>query len=690
MSGNNELNNYYNEMEFWRTYTQYSANKAAGKQVLIIGSQEPLPDLLSLLEQKGCSSTVLLDSEIEPPVQAISEGQVQFVYDLSEIDQSLSFTDVIVYSKITRQQSLAGLFTLISPFLKEQTKLVYYYDFLTEDDEATISELKDLSLEQKLSIIDTKILDEYVFFTSEVNPYIKVSEEPEETEVGKWLRVTQDILSHVKEKYQDVEKAEGSESNVDRFIEAETLKKMVSYRLQMKELEGMVSHLERQIGKEQQKQKKLKNLLDKSNKVLAVHKENASARYRIGDAIINSMRSPRKMLGLPRTLYRIYKQTKNGEIVPRNASSQQQKQEKVQPISETKETIVFVPTNGAGLGHLTRLLAIARRVKKLDPNKEIVFHTTSSAMHLILQEGFLGYHLPSKMLFPKEMTAKQWNQMLHNHLNDVIDLHQPEMIVFDGAFPYAGLVSSMRKDEGIKKYWVKRGQHKEGTAELVSEKEKYFDRILVPGEAGASGNMETQDKVVHSEPVIYLDKEELVGREIVRKKWNIPEGAKLVYVQLGAGNINDINSTISILLRELTSRENVYVVVGESIIGTRIAVDMERVMTIRDYPNSMYFGAFDLAISATGYNTFHELMYFGVPSIFLPNENTKTDDQVARANIAGDAGAAIVLRDPSEDDFKEAIDRALDPEVNEQMRESTKKLVQINGADQIARKIVES
>ena len=35
--------------------------------------------------------------------------------------------------------------------------------------------------------------------------------------------------------------------------------------------------------------------------------------------------------------------------------------------------ILFMPTNGSGLGHLTRTLAIARRLKEMYPNVEIFF-----------------------------------------------------------------------------------------------------------------------------------------------------------------------------------------------------------------------------------------------------------------------------------------------------------------------------
>ena len=44
------------------------------------------------------------------------------------------------------------------------------------------------------------------------------------------------------------------------------------------------------------------------------------------------------------------------------------------------------------------------------------------------------------------------------------------------------------------------------------------------------------------------------------------------------------------------------------------------------FPMSRYFAAFDIAVAAAGYNAFHELIAFGVPTLFVPMSRD-TDDQ---------------------------------------------------------------
>ncbi|KMM36956.1 glycosyltransferase [Guptibacillus hwajinpoensis] len=607
-------------------------------------------------------------------------------YD-SEILRSYNSDMVILEGSFTKrffeEAFLKGVHTLLADELNGSVAVKLPLNVnITED----ISEVV-LCLNQFFIATSMGFEDGYFYFIGE--PRTVLSEERIKQEVTSDLLASilklEKSLQKLNVTQQEVQtKNEDEEDAIAKAVANQNLEQMIQQQFQIRELKQQLKSVKNETTKKDKQLARVTQRYNRAQHIVNHMNSNASARYLIGDAVMGSSKSFGRAIRLPKRLLRIYRDAKSGKL-GRNINGSGSFE--VEPIDDGN-AILFVPTNGAGLGHLTRLLAIARRVKRIDPSKKIIFHTTSSAMHLILQEGFLGYHLPSKMLFPKEMSAKQWNAMLRDHLETVISIHQPETIVFDGAFPYAGLVASMRKKDGLRKIWVKRGQHKEGKAELVESKESEFDEVYVPGEAGGENSLRKEGIKTYCEPVLYLDREELKDRESVRRQWNIPEGMKMVYVQLGAGKINDIHSTISILLNELLKRDDVFVVIGESIIGNRMDLKMDRVLTLRDYPNSIYFNAFDLIVTATGYNTFHEVMYFGVPSILIPNENTKTDDQVARAMIAGNAGAAIVLREPGASDFEQAIEKALDEDNNRDMRKNALALMKENGAQQMAEMIV--
>ena len=62
-------------------------------------------------------------------------------------------------------------------------------------------------------------------------------------------------------------------------------------------------------------------------------------------------------------------------------------------------------------------------------------------------------------------------------------------------------------------------------------------------------------------------------------------------------------------------------------LGKRVKISNKRVTILRDYPNSLYYNAFDFSVQAGGYNSFHEMRNLGLPTLFYPNMNTGMDDQ---------------------------------------------------------------
>ena len=109
-------------------------------------------------------------------------------------------------------------------------------------------------------------------------------------------------------------------------------------------------------------------------------------------------------------------------------------------------------------------------------------------------------------------------------------------------------------------------------------------------------------------------------------------------MQLGAGRINDINSEIRMVVDALLENDEVHVILGESMLGDRLRIDLDRVHLIRDYPNALFLRAFDYSVQAGGYNSFHEMRTLRIPTLFLPNMNTGMDDQLARCRVAEKEG----------------------------------------------------
>ena len=164
----------------------------------------------------------------------------------------------------------------------------------------------------------------------------------------------------------------------------------------------------------------------------------------------------------------------------------------------------------------------------------------------------------------------------------------------------------------------------------------------------------------------------------------IPDKAILCYVQLGAGQINEIESDLNLTLEALDEHPQVYTILGESLIGKSEIAKGERVRVLRDYPNSLHFKDFDFAVMASGYNSFHEALEAGLPTILYPNMKTGRDDQLARAKAGEEAGCMVVLKERTREKVQIAIDRMLDKEVRSLMRYRCEALRRKNGADQVS------
>jgi len=105
---------------------------------------------------------------------------------------------------------------------------------------------------------------------------------------------------------------------------------------------------------------------------------------------------------------------------------------------------------------------------------------------------------------------------------------------------------------------------------------------------------------------------------------------------------------------------------------------------LRGYPLSQYFNAFDFSISAAGYNTFHEIVSFDLPSIFIPNRSPTMDDQAGRATHAQDRHASFELEEADLGDLPDLVELLIDAKARDFLRSNSRALHRPNGANDAA------
>lgn len=413
-----------------------------------------------------------------------------------------------------------------------------------------------------------------------------------------------------------------------------------------------------------------------------VQRLRATASWRIGLHLTNSVRNPLRLLLLPFSfpIYCIYLVL---ERLGRVSAPVREEvvEDEIEDISEIRNCIVLFPTNGVGFGHFTRLYALAKRLRKLDDSLEIVFFTPMPTLHVPYSDEFPTYHLAGRYKH-KNMESSTWNMLVEEMLTLVFEVHKPKSFVFDGAFPYRGMLNAISQRKSLSKIWLRRGMFKKGSSVPV-DSIGFFDTVIHPKDA-VERNVTEMIHSVRTEnvsPITLIDNQEMLERSVVRSRLGLPIDCKVTYVQLGAGQINQIDSDIRTVVDTLLKNPNMYVVIGESMLGKRVDINLERIRIIRDYPNAIYFKGFDYSVQAGGYNSFHEMRRLRLPTLFIPNLNTGMDDQLARCLVAKEEGWGEVLESVTPETVDYALLKILD-KIPAPITES-------NGANELAEMLIE-
>src|SRR5699024_6134599 len=150
-----------------------------------------------------------------------------------------------------------------------------------------------------------------------------------------------------------------------------------------------------------------------------------------------------------------------------------------------------------------------------------------------------------------------------------------------------------------------------------------------------------------------------------------------VLIQLGAGRINSIQSALEDAITAVQSLGDPWLPV---VVRNPLSEDggTKDIHSISYYPLSRVYRAVEFGVFAAGYKSVQESVEFGLPGIFVPNEFTKTDDQVARASKLANAGLGLCARDSA--DLRARIVELADPENRQEIALKMAAVSGTNGA----------
>lgn len=316
--------------------------------------------------------------------------------------------------------------------------------------------------------------------------------------------------------------------------------------------------------------------------------------------------------------------------------------------------IVLFNINGNGMGHLSTCIAYANRLRD---RARPVFFSLASAMEIIHEMGFEGDYFVSR--FWSRASAWNWDRQLALRLGMLFERVRPEVVVFDGTWPYRGFLHAAAAYGDARTVWSNLTMYKPGWRE-VPVSESNFDLVMKLGELGSSFRVdnETQPaRKVTIPPLTLLRDDELLDRGSARRSLGLETDGQYALLSLGPGNLKDVSMIGRGLIDELKSR-------GYGVVWTRTPISAtdvvlpDGVIPISVYPLARYMRAFDINVSAAGYNTCCEVIQTGMPTLFVPNTMV-ADDQTRRAEMVAEVVPAVVSPCETTEQRAQAVEQLL-------------------------------
>lgn len=313
------------------------------------------------------------------------------------------------------------------------------------------------------------------------------------------------------------------------------------------------------------------------------------------------------------------------------------------PAATARARVLFLPTNGIGLGHARRCTLIA---EAMGTGRDIAFAAFPSCVSLVRDKGYDCLPLVQKSPDHPE-----------DHANDLLTylrlrrvLSPGDRLVFDGGFIFDS-IHRVVLELGLDATWIRRGLWQAG--QLLStalDRERDFRQVIVPGEAFDELNSERGGGHVHAVgPIVQRlpvpgETERAARRAALGERLGRSFG-ELVVTMLGGGVAADRTAQMQALATLLDARPDCLhlIVVWPGAVVPAGLAGWRNTRVVQTQNALALCLLADLVVSATGYNSFHENLYHGVPTIFVPQMATFMDDQERRARAASDRGLAATV-----------------------------------------------
>jgi UDP:flavonoid glycosyltransferase YjiC (YdhE family) len=325
--------------------------------------------------------------------------------------------------------------------------------------------------------------------------------------------------------------------------------------------------------------------------------------------------------------------------------------------SQLPRRVVMMAINGHGLGHAQRVTAVAGALRRKAPDINVSIATFPTCFEFVGARGYALIPMAGRPLAQNDSAVETANlKRLHP------ELASADTFVFDGGHPYDSVVGLLQNFPG-RSIWIRRGLWRQWQDNLSShEREKYFSHVVRPIEAFAELNSSSQYSSVDEQdvgPVVA----EADGFEKVEEflRPHRQAGKQIVVTMLGSGQAGKREHLGHFVCRAIERYDNVIniLIKWPQDTGQGVAMAYDNSIAIESVWGTAFVKQADLVISACGYNTFHECLYYQTPALFIPQSAGWLDDQERRAEAAAERDVAVVIDQSDMLGMRDALDGLL-------------------------------
>ncbi len=320
---------------------------------------------------------------------------------------------------------------------------------------------------------------------------------------------------------------------------------------------------------------------------------------------------------------------------------------------------LFYATNGLGLGHVTRLLAISRALRRQDPSHEVLILSRCEAGPFPQEDAPFTLRIPGSASARRSgLSPKSYYQTTQTLLWQAVSSFDPHLLVTD-TFPEGpeGELAPIMKWP-IRKAFV----YRDSRPEVFQERDLRprlapYQLILVAHEPETivlPPWLRKDPRVMHTGVVSEAPSPD--SSRSLRDRLGTA-GETSVLVTLGGGGDPEAESVLPVILQKLRDHK-----VGLFVATGPLSRKIPEGVTAREWfpawPLSPWIPAFEFAVASGGYNTVAELGASRIPSLLIPFDRD-LDDQQKRVREAEKEGWAISAGSRRKPEIEQGIDRLL-------------------------------